>query len=225
MHTSVIQSDGSYTEFPTDPRETHRAHPQPCVGRRNCARGSSFQHSIARTGRIRHSRAPTASRLCASATPRHAVSDAPHHIPPDAAHAVPPAVLSVSFRSLCALAFCCRCCACRSCCRSRCRCRCCYRSCSMHHQREAVGVPPDRRHRSEQYFTDSQSRSHFFRHVNGRPQATQSLDARSDGGRARLGRFGGISIQAAGRKSGSRCPPGSDRNANPLPAPVHFPDG
>lgn len=39
------------------------------------------------------------------------------------------------------------------------------------------------RHRSEQYFTCSQSRSHFFRHVNGRPHAAQILVGRSDGGR------------------------------------------
>ena len=34
---------------------------------------------------------------------------------------------------------------------------------------------PFRRHASEQYFTVSQSRSHFFRQVNGRPHTTQSL--------------------------------------------------
>ena len=29
------------------------------------------------------------------------------------------------------------------------------------------------RHRSEQYFTSSHTRSHFFRHANGRPHAAQ----------------------------------------------------
>ena len=36
-------------------------------------------------------------------------------------------------------------------------------------------LQPDFRHRSLQYFTDSQSRAHFFRHTNGRPQVTQTL--------------------------------------------------
>ena len=34
---------------------------------------------------------------------------------------------------------------------------------------------PSRRHRSEQKRTFSQSRAHFFRHVNGRPQAAHGL--------------------------------------------------
>ena len=38
---------------------------------------------------------------------------------------------------------------------------------------------PTRRQASEQYFTASQSRAHFFRHANGRPQATQVLLGRS----------------------------------------------
>jgi hypothetical protein len=32
-----------------------------------------------------------------------------------------------------------------------------------------------------------------LRHVNGRPHRRQIFDSRSDGGRARLGRFGGMS--------------------------------
>jgi hypothetical protein len=35
-------------------------------------------------------------------------------------------------------------------------------------------------HLSEQYFTSSQTFSHFFRHVNGRPQQRQTLLGRSD---------------------------------------------
>jgi hypothetical protein len=38
---------------------------------------------------------------------------------------------------------------------------------------------PLRRQRSEQYFTLSQSRSHFFRQVKGRPQAAQVLLGKS----------------------------------------------
>ena len=37
-----------------------------------------------------------------------------------------------------------------------------------------------RRHLSEQYFTSSQTFSHFFRHVKGRPQVMQVLVGRSD---------------------------------------------
>ena len=36
------------------------------------------------------------------------------------------------------------------------------------------------RHASEQYFTCSQSRSHFLRQTNGRPQVRQVLDGNSD---------------------------------------------
>ena len=36
------------------------------------------------------------------------------------------------------------------------------------------------RHLSEQYFTSSQTFSHFFRHVNGRPQVMQILVGKSD---------------------------------------------
>ena len=36
------------------------------------------------------------------------------------------------------------------------------------------------RHLSEQYFTSSQTFSHFFRHVNGRPQVMQILLGKSD---------------------------------------------
>lgn len=36
------------------------------------------------------------------------------------------------------------------------------------------------RQRSEQNFTLSQSRAHFFRHENGRPQLAQILDGKSD---------------------------------------------
>jgi len=43
------------------------------------------------------------------------------------------------------------------------------------------------RHRSLQYFTDSQSRAHFFRQENGRPQVAQIFSARSPGSVAREG--------------------------------------
>jgi hypothetical protein len=36
------------------------------------------------------------------------------------------------------------------------------------------------RHRSEQYFTFSQSRAHFLRQVKGKPQAAQVFVGRSD---------------------------------------------
>ena len=38
----------------------------------------------------------------------------------------------------------------------------------------------ERRHRSEQYLTSSQTFAHFLRHVNGRPQTTQVFCGRSD---------------------------------------------
>lgn len=60
-----------------------------------------------------------------------------------------------------------------------------------------------RRHRSEQYLTCSQSRAHFFRHANGLPQARQSLEARSEGGQARLGRMDGMSSEGARAVCGS----------------------
>ena len=41
-------------------------------------------------------------------------------------------------------------------------------------------LEPARRHRSEQYFTCSQSRSHFLRQVKGREQCAQTLLGRSD---------------------------------------------
>lgn len=46
------------------------------------------------------------------------------------------------------------------------------------------------RQRSEQYLTSSHTRSHFFRHVNGRPQVTQSFCGKS----AFFGFFGGGGI-------------------------------
>ena len=46
------------------------------------------------------------------------------------------------------------------------------------HPPPAVSRRPTPRHRSEQYSTCSQSRAHFFRHANGRPQAAQTLVGR-----------------------------------------------
>lgn len=48
-------------------------------------------------------------------------------------------------------------------------------------------VGPCWRQRSEQYLTASQSRSHFFRQVKGRPQHTHSLLGRSCLLRMRMG--------------------------------------
>ncbi len=42
-----------------------------------------------------------------------------------------------------------------------------------------MGFEPAARHRSEQYFTVSQSRAHLRRQVNGRPQAAQILLGKS----------------------------------------------
>jgi hypothetical protein len=57
----------------------------------------------------------------------------------------------------------------------------------MNEKKDASGFQPlaffvagRRRHASLQYFTWSQTRSHFFRHANGLPQVTQVL----------VGRFG-----------------------------------
>ncbi len=41
-------------------------------------------------------------------------------------------------------------------------------------------MAPLARHRSEQYFTCSQSRAHFFRQVNGRLQAIQVFSSSAD---------------------------------------------
>lgn len=51
-------------------------------------------------------------------------------------------------------------------------------------------APPPRRQRSLQYFTSVQTRSHFFRQVNGLPQRAQSFAGRSEGGRWQPGREG-----------------------------------
>jgi hypothetical protein len=49
---------------------------------------------------------------------------------------------------------------------------------------------PFLRHASEQYFTFGQSRSHFFRHVKGRPQQAQSFGG-GTGGRTMRGMLAG----------------------------------
>ena len=65
-------------------------------------------------------------------------------------------------------------------------------------------APPFRLHPSEQYFTSSQHRSHFFRQVKGRWQTGQSLVGRGP----LRGGMGGIGCGGMGDASDGAAPAG-----------------